>query len=311
MKLATPRPVRELAKHLSAHLLGEADNRVTGINEIHHVEAGDITFVDAPKYYDKALRSAASVILIDRPADPPPGKTLLVVQRPFDCYNQLVQEERPFRPIGEAINPRARIGIGTTIEPGAIIADNVTIGDRCYIGANVVIHEHCIIGNDVVIQAGSIIGSDAFYFKRDADAYLKWRAGGRVVLEDQVDIGANCTINRGVSSDTVIGYGTKLDCQVQIGHDVKIGKRCLLAAQAGIAGNSVLEDEVVLMGQAGVAQNVRIGARALISAKSGVSKNLEGGKTYFGVPAVEASLAYRSLAMLRRLAGRGRQEDNA
>ena len=123
----------------------------------------------------------------------------------------------------------------------------------------------------------------------------------RVVIEDNVDIGAGCTINKGVSNDTIIGEGTKIDCQVHIGHDAQIGKNCLIAAQAGISGNTVIEDEVVIYGQVGVAQNLRIGKKAIILAKSGVSKDLAGDKTYFGYPAQEVRDAYKELAILRQL----------
>ena len=231
----------------------------------------------------------------------PADKALLVLADPFDAYNRLVWRERPFRPLGAAVSATAEIGAGTIIEPGAIIADDVVIGDDCYIQSQVVILEGTRVGHRVTLQPGCIIGSDAFYYKKTAEGFHKWRSGGRVIIEDDVEMGAACTINRGVSSDTVIGAGTKLDCQVQIGHDVRIGRRCLLAAQVGVAGNCVLEDEVILYGQVGIAQNLRIGAKAVVQAKSGVSKDLPGGKIYFGYPAQEARTAYRELAALRQL----------
>lgn len=301
MQLPQPIPVQALADKLQAKLLGDTSLSATGINEIHHVRAGDITFVDVEKYYFKALNSAATIILINKETEAPAGKALLVVDDPFTAYNNLVLEYRPFLPQTTAVSPSATIGEGTIIEPGAMIGHEVVIGRNCHIQANVYIGDHCVLGDEVIVQPGSVIGSDAFYFKRTAAGFQKWRSGGRVILEDRVDIGANCTINRGVSSDTIIGEGSKLDCQVQIGHDTKIGKYCMMAAQVGIAGNCVLEDGVVLYGQAGVAQNVTIGAKAIISAKAGVSKSLEGGKLYFGAPAKEARQAYKELAAIRRL----------
>jgi UDP-3-O-[3-hydroxymyristoyl] glucosamine N-acyltransferase len=165
-----------------------------------------------------------------------------------------------------------------------------------------VIGPHTIIGENVVVGPGALIGPDAFYFKKMPDGEMvKWRSGGRVILEDHVDIGAGCTISKGVSGDTIIGRGSKLDCQVHIGHGVVVGKNCLFAAQVGIGGKTVIGDQVVLYGQVGVAQAIEIGSGAVVLAKSGVSKSLEGGKTYFGIPADEVREKYRELASLRLL----------
>lgn len=304
MKFPLPIPVSELAEQIGAELLGNTDLLASGMNEVHHVEEGDITFVDVEKYYAKALGSSATIILINKAAEVPEGKALLVVENPFEVYNALVWRYRPWQPLRESVATTARIGEGTTVEPGAIIGEHVEIGKNCYIQANAYIGDHSVLGDEVTVQAGAVIGSDAFYFKKTAAGFQKWRSGGRVVLEDRVDIGANCTINKGVSSDTIIGAGSKLDCLVQIGHDTKLGKNCLLAAQVGVAGNCTLGNDVVIYGQAGIAQNVTIGDKAMISAKAGVSKDLEGGKAYFGIPAQEARYAYRELAALRRL-GKG------
>jgi UDP-3-O-[3-hydroxymyristoyl] glucosamine N-acyltransferase len=301
MKLATPITAAALADRLGAELLGDGQLLITGINEIHHVENGDLSFVDHPKYYGKALASAASVILIDSQRDCPAGKALLVIREPFAAYNNLVWEERPLRRTRESIDPSASIGAGTYVEPGAIIGADVVIGERCIIGANAVIGEGVSIGNEVVVGPGAVIGGEAFYFKGGEDGFTPWRSGGSVRLEDRVEIGPNCTVARGVSSTTTIGRGTKLDAQVQIGHDCRIGEHCLLAAQVGIAGNTTIGNRCVFQGQVGVAQNLVIGDRCIVLAKSGVSKNLEGGREYFGYPAQEARTAFKDLAVLRRL----------
>ena len=301
MDFPIPIPVQELADQIGAKLLGDHSLAATGINEVHHLRPGDITFVDVEKYYQKALNSPATIVLINKETDPPPGKALLIVDNPFQAYNKLVWRYRPFQPVTASIADDAVIGEGTVIEPGAVIGHEVSIGRNCYIQANAYIGDYTIIGDEVIVQAGAVIGSDAFYFKKTADGFQKWRSGGRVILEDRVDIGANCTINMGVSSDTIIGEGSKFDCQVQIGHDTIVGKRCLFAAQVGIAGNCTIGDEVTIYGQAGIAQNVTIGTKAIISAKAGVSKDLEGGKMYFGIPAQEARVAYKELAALRQL----------
>lgn len=301
MKFPSPIPVTEIAKKIDADILGYKDQLAYGINEIHKVAPGDITFSDVEKYFEKSLTSDASIIILNKVVPCPKGKTILVVDDPFQAYDSLVREFRPLRPLKVAIADDAKVGEGTVIEPNCVIGNHVEIGENCYIQAGVIIQDYTIIGDNVVIQSGTVIGSDAFYFKRTPDKYIKWRSGGRVVIHDDVEIGANCTINKGVSGDTVLGKGTKLDCMVHIGHGVVVGKNCLFAAQVGIGGKTILEDEVVLFGQVGLAQNLIIGKRAIVLAKSGVKKNLGGGKVYFGYPAKEAKTAFRELAALKNL----------
>lgn len=292
-----------MAERLNAsQIIGDDTLEATGINEIHKVQHGDVAFSDVKKYFAKTLSSAATVILLNEPADCPPGKVILVVEDPFEAYDSLIRAHRHFEPLTSAVSHRARIDPTAVIEPGVIIAAHVTIGAHTYVQANAYLGEYTQIGEHVTIGPGAIIGSDAFYFKKMPDgAFRKWRSGGRVVIHDHVDIGAGCTINKGVSGDTVIGAGSKLDCQIHIGHGAVIGKNCLLAAQVGIGGKTIVGDNVVMYGQVGVAQAIHIGAGAMISAKAGVSKSLEGGKVYFGIPAAEASVKYRELAALRQL----------
>jgi UDP-3-O-[3-hydroxymyristoyl] glucosamine N-acyltransferase len=301
MTFPQPIPVAELARQLGAERLGQHDLLATGMNEIHLVRPGDVTFVDVAKYVDKALKSAASIIILNERVQAPEGKTLLYCPDPFEAYNQLALHFRPYIPLTAPIHHTATIGSNTTIEPGVVIGPWVQIGNNCHIGANAHIGEYTVIGDNVLIQPGALLGTEAFYFKKTASGYKKWRSCGRVVIEHDAEIGAGSTVNKGVSDDTRIGAGSRLDSQVHIGHDVKIGKNCLLAAQVGIGGNTVIGDEVILYGQAGVAQNITIGNKAIISAKAGVSKDLEGGKLYFGIPAADARTMYRELAALRLL----------
>jgi len=302
MKFPAPIPIKEIARKIKAQIIGDETLLALGINEIHKVEKGDITFADMPKYFKKSLQSEASIILLSKKTDCPKGKALLLCDNPFHAYSQLVREHRPFQPLTANISETATIHPSSIIEPGAVIGHQVRIGEHCHIQANVVIAGHTLIGNKVTIQAGSVIGTDAFYFQKQANrSYEKWRSGGRVIIEDEVEIGANCTVNKGVSGDTVIGKGSQLDCQVHIGHGVVIGKNCLIAGQVGIGGKTILEDWVVVNGQAGLAQNIRIGKGAIIGAKSGVSKDLPGGKIYFGYPAAEVHAKQRELAALRHL----------
>jgi len=301
MKLPQPISVKKLAEIIDAQLIGDASLIATGINEVHQVEEGDISFVDVEKYYKKALHSEASIIIIDKQVKCPPGKALLVCDQPFEAYNGLVLSYRPILPQTQPVSDTASIHPSTSLEPNVTIGHHAVIGRNCYIQPNVTIGEYSVIGDDVLIQSGACIGADAFYFKKTEKGFQKWRSCARVVIEDQVDIGVGTTICRGVSGDTIIGAGTKLDGQVHIGHDVRIGKYCLLAAQVGIAGNTVLGDWVTLYGQVGIAQNLNIGEKATVLAKSGVSKDLEAGKIYFGSPAGEVRTTYRELAALRHL----------
>ncbi|MBP6824974.1 MAG: UDP-3-O-(3-hydroxymyristoyl)glucosamine N-acyltransferase [Saprospiraceae bacterium] len=303
MKFPHPIPVSELALRLNARqVIGDAALMATGINEIHKVEPGDIAFSDVKKYFAKTLSSAATILLLNEAAECPPGKVILVVENPFEAYDGLIRAYRPFEPLTHPVSHKADIHPTALIEPGVIIAAHTRIGAYSHIQANTYIGEYTSIGDHVSIGPNSVIGSDAFYFKKLPDgSFQKWRSGGRVIIEDRVDIGAGCTINKGVSGDTVIGEGSKLDCQIHIGHGAVIGKNCLFAAQVGIGGKTVIEDNVVLYGQVGVAQAIRIGKGAVVSAKAGVSKSLEGGKAYFGIPADEAREKYKELAALRQL----------
>jgi UDP-3-O-[3-hydroxymyristoyl] glucosamine N-acyltransferase len=302
MTFAKPIPIREIAAKVKAEIIGDDTLNALGINEIHQVRVGDITFSDVRKYFDAALKSEATFLILNEKIDDlPEGKVVLLHSNPFEAYDSIVREHRPFDPLSIEVADSSVIHPSVILEPNVVIGNHVRIGVGCYIQANSVIHDYTRIGKNCKIGAGSIIGTDAFYFKKNPEGFKKWRSGGRVIIEDNVDIGAGCTINKGVSGDTTIGEGTKIDCQVHIGHDARIGKNCLIAAQAGISGNTIIEDEVVIYGQVGIAQNLKIGAKAVILAKSGVSKDLEGGKTYFGYPAQEVRDAYRELATLRQL----------
>lgn len=305
MTFPTPIPVRVLADRFGATLIGDDTLLASGINEIHKVQPGDIAFSDAPKYFEKTLKSAATIILLNAPAECPDGKAILVVEKPFEVYDSLIREYRPFEPLRHPVSHGAEIHPTAIIEPGVIIAGNVRIGAHSYIQANAYIGEYTIIGEHVSIGPGCVIGSDAFYYKKHPDGrYQKWRSGGRVIIEDHVDIGAVCTINKGVSGDTIIGEGSKLDCHIHIGHGVVVGKNCLFAAQVGIGGKTVIEDNVVLYGQVGVTQNLHIGKGAVVYAQSGVAKSLEGGKIYFGSPAEEMRDKFREIAALKQLRNR-------
>jgi UDP-3-O-[3-hydroxymyristoyl] glucosamine N-acyltransferase len=304
MQFPSPVSIQWLAEFLGAEIIGDKNGQATGINEIHKVEKGDLVFVDHPKYYDTCIRSAASYIIINKPVEVPAGKALLVVDQPFDAYLKIVRHFRPFEPATRMISDSAVIGKNTYIAPGVFVGSHTTIGSNCIIHPNVAILDHCVIGDNVIIQAGTVIGSDAFYYngKKDREIwYRKMESCGRVVIGDFVEIGAGCTIDRGVSHDTVIGKGSKLDNMIHIGHDTVTGKNCLFAAQVGIAGAVEIGNGVILWGQVGVSKTLTIGDNAVVFAQSGVPASLEGGKIYFGTPAENAADKKRELVWIKRI----------
>ncbi|MFK8265903.1 UDP-3-O-(3-hydroxymyristoyl)glucosamine N-acyltransferase [Capnocytophaga cynodegmi] len=301
MKFPQPYTLKQIATIINSSFVGDEKFPVLGMNEIHVVEQGDIVFVDHPKYYDKALQSRATIILINKEVECPEGKALLISDDPFRDFNKLTDFFKPFQKSTALIAPSAQIGENSIIQHGAFIGNNVKIGKNCTIHSNVSIYDDCIIGDNVTIHAGSVLGADAFYYKKRAEGFDKLKSGGRVVIEDDVDLGALCTIDRGVTGDTTIKRGTKIDNQVHVGHDTIIGEKCLIASQTGIAGCVVIENEVTIWGQVGMTSGITIGAKAIILAQSGISKSLEGGQTYFGYPAEEARKKYKEMSALRRL----------
>ena len=304
MQFPSPVSLTWIASLIDAKLIGNSNESATGINEIHKVEKGDLVFVDHPKYYDKCLNSAASFIIINKETLVPDGKALLIVDNPFEAYCKIVKHFRPFEKPTEMISTAAVIGEGSFIYPGAYIGHHVTIGKNSIIHPNACIMDYCIIGDNVVIQAGTIIGSDAFYYngKKDREVwYKKMLSCGRVIIDDEVEIGSGCTIDRGVTHDTRIGRGSKLDNLIHIGHDTSIGKNCLIAANVVIAGVVTIEDGVTLWGQVIVNKTLTIGTNAVLLARTGVSGDLEGNKTYWGAPAQEASIARRELVWIKRI----------
>lgn len=304
MKFPSPVSIKWLAEFTNATVVGNEEGMATGINEIHKVTPGDLVFVDHPKYYDKCIQSDASFIIINKVVDVPLGKALLVVDEPFETYCKIVNHFRPFEPSNKMISDSAEIGEGTFVYPSVFIGNHVKIGKNCIIYPNVTILDHCIIGNNVVIQPGTVIGSSAFYYNTKKNRpvwYKKMPDCGNVIIEDDVEIGANCTIDRGVSSDTIIGKGTKMDNMLHVGHDTVIGENCLFAAQSAIAGATTIGNGVTVWGQCGINKTLTIGDNATLLAMSGVSGDLEGGKIYWGAPAEEASIKKRDLVWMKRI----------
>ncbi|HEX5743019.1 MAG TPA: UDP-3-O-(3-hydroxymyristoyl)glucosamine N-acyltransferase [Flavobacteriaceae bacterium] len=301
MKFAKTFTLKEIASIINCKYVGSDDFPVNGMNEINVVESGDIVFVDHPKYYTKALKSAATIILINKDVECPEGKALLLTDDPFRDFKKLVLYFKPFQSANNLIAESAKIGKNTIIQPNVFLGNNVVIGEYCLIHPNVVIYDNCIVGNNVTIHAGTVIGADAFYYKKRSDCYDKLNSCGSVIIEDNVDIGALCTIDRGVTGNTTIKKGTKIDNQVQVGHDTVIGERCLIAAQTGISGCVVLEEQVTLWGQVGTNSGIRIGAGATVFGQSGVTKSLSGGKSYFGSPIAESREKMKEIVRMKQI----------
>ena len=301
MKFKRSTTALKIASDYNCELIGDGDRQVLGLNEIHNVEEGDITFVDHEKYYKSTLQSNASVILINQRIAAPEGKTLLYCEHPYDVYDSLAKHHRPTLLSSEQIASDASIGSGTFIAPSAFVGKAVTIGKNCVIHPAVVIYPYSVIGDNVIIHANTTIGADAFYYKRTSKGYQKMHNAGNVVIKSNVEIGAGCTIDAGVSSETTIGEGTKIDDQVHIGHDVKIGQHCIIAGQVGIAGNTTVGDYVTLYGKVAVNKNITIGDHVTVYACAGIAKSLEAGKTYHGLPAEEARVAAKQFALIKKL----------
>lgn len=300
MTFNQPQTLRNIADLIGAQMIGNENFPVLGTNEIHRVKAGEIVFVNHPKYYDKALNSEATIILIDKVVDCPEGKALLVSDDPFRDFNKINTHFTRIYNFSEELHD-LEVGEGTRIHPSAVIGNEVKIGKNCIIFPNVVIGDRTIIGDNVIIQSGTVLGGDAFYYRKLNGNFDRLISVGNVIIEDNVEIGNNCTIDRGVTDSTIIGEGSILDNLIQIGHDTIIGKKVLIASHAAIAGCCVIEDEVTVWGQVGMASGNRVGKGAVLLGKTGVNKDLEGGKTYFGQLAEEFREYLRKEVKLKNL----------
>lgn len=301
MKFDKPHKLSEIAALIGCEFVGDPDHVVSGINEIHRVVRGDLVFVDHPKYYDKALKSAATTILIDQRVECPEGKGLIISESPFDDFNKLNQHFVKSTFQRSPTGGNVVVADTALIYPNVFIGNNVTIGENSVIMPGAVIGDRTTIGDNVIVGPNSVIGHYAFYYKKRSGNYDRMYTCGGVRLEDNVEVGALCTIDAGVTAETIIGKGTKIDNQVHIGHDTVVGENCLFAANVGLAGCVNIENNVTLWGQVGCASDVTIGEGAIVLAQSGIAKSLPGGKTYFGSPCGEVKSKFRELAAVRKL----------
>jgi UDP-3-O-[3-hydroxymyristoyl] glucosamine N-acyltransferase len=327
--------VDEIAELTGAEMRRNAtpDRRVTSVAALDRAGPTDLAFLDNLKFARQASDSAAGACLTtDRLADYVPSSVaLLVAKEPFHAfvtvahalYSAALRSSPLFESAGIAagavVHPRARLEPGVTVDPGAVIGPgaevgagtvvganavigrDVRIGRDCSIGASVVI-VHALIGDRVILHPGCLIGQDGFGYVMSPEGHRKIPQIGRVIIQDDVEIGANTSIDRGGLRDTVIGEGTKIDNQVHVGHNVVIGRHCIVVAQVGISGSVVLEDYVVLGGQVGVAAHVRIGEGAKVGARSGISTSIPAGESWVGYPAMRSRDYWRAWAALRQMA---------
>ena len=298
-----PTSLREIASLINSDFIGNPEHLITGFNEIHRVAPGDVVFVDHPKYYEKALNSNASTIIINKKVECPKGKALIINAEPFTAFNLLINHFSPKNYSNKPLSSSANIGLNTIVMPGCFIGNHVVIGNNCIIHPNVVIYDNCTLGDNIIIHANTTIGSDAFYFKKRQATFEPLITCGNVVIEDNVVIGSNCTIDKGVTATTKIGKGSILDNQVHIGHDVVIGELCLFAAQVGVAGACTIGNKVTIWGQVGISSGIVIKDGATILAQSGLGENMAEGTTYFGTPATDAKEKMRELFAVKQLPG--------
>lgn len=299
MTFTKPQTLKSISELTGAKMIGDENFPVLGTNEIHRVKSGEIVFVNHPKYYDKALNSAATIILIDKEVDCPPGKALLVSDDPFRDFNKINTHFTKITHFGETLH-ELEVGERTQIHSSVVIGNNVKIGNDCIIFPNVVIGDRTVIGDNVIIQSNTVLGGDAFYYRKLNGNFDRLISVGNVIIENNVEIGNNCTIDRGVTDSTIIGEGSVLDNQIQIGHDTTIGKKCLIASLTGIAGCCIIEDEVTIWGQVGMASGVRVEKGTVLLGKTGVNKDLKTG-TYFGQLAEEFKEYLKKQSKLRKL----------
>jgi UDP-3-O-[3-hydroxymyristoyl] glucosamine N-acyltransferase len=321
----------EIAEYLNGELVGNPGISITGLAKIQDAEPGQLSFLSNPKYAKFLDSTKASAILIALDQDPP-TIPYIKVKDPYLAFLEVLRLYYPVRhPDFQGIHPSAvisdtatigqnvqigpnvyvgdsaTIGDNTLIYPNCVIFDGVTIGENSLLYSRISIRERCIVGNRVIIHDGTVIGSDGFGFAPDGDSYKKIPQMGIVCIDDDVEIGSNCTIDRATIGETHIGSGCKIDNLVQIAHNVEIEENTVIAAQTGISGSTHIGKHVTLAGQVGIVGHIEIGDNAIVAAQSGVSKNIPAGEVWFGYPASTLTKQKRIEAHLRHLPDMGKK----
>lgn len=319
------RTLAELAAVLGGEVIGDDAIQIDGVAGIREARPGDITFIANSRYNVYLQETQASAVICSGETREAPVP-LLIVENPYLAFQRIVRIFRPelYRPPAgvhptAVVSAEARLGEGASIGPHAVVESGAVIGARAVVGANsyvghqahvgddtvlypgVILREECLVGARCLIHPGVVIGGDGFGFAFDQGTYHKIPQVGNVVIGDDVEIGANTTIDRATTHSTKIGDGTKIDNLVQIGHNVEIGRHCIIVAQVGISGSTVLEDYVTVGGQAGLIGHVRIGKGAIVGARSGVSKSVPADTVVSGYPAVRHAFWKRLQAMVQKL----------
>jgi UDP-3-O-[3-hydroxymyristoyl] glucosamine N-acyltransferase len=298
----------EIAELVGGELIGRADVGLAGAATLETAGPGELSFLASARYVPYFQRSHAGAVLVApgfRDVIPGPA-TRIVVADPYRAMGRVLRAWRSGEPVW-GVDATATIGRGTvwtgrvSLARGAVLGRNVTLGSDCVVGAGAVVHDNVVIGDRVIVRAGARVGGEGFGFALDAAGPTRTPHIGTCVIGDDVEIGANATIDRGTLGETRIGNGTKIDAQVHVGHNVSIGQRCLIMAQVGIAGSTVVEDDVILAGQAGLADHLRVGKGARVAAQSGVIGDIAAGATVSGYPARPHREVLRQTAALRRL----------
>jgi len=317
----------EIAALVEGTLIGDGSVTLAGVAPLDQAGPDSLSFLAAGRYLEQFHGSRAGAVLCtkEHQATEPGPATRIVVKDPHRAMLSAVRVLLPQDRREPAVHPTARIGRGAVIGERCYLGEYVVVGEGCRVGDDVTIHSHTVlypgtvVGNRVILHAGVKLGVDGFGYVLGPSGHEKIPHVGRCVIEDDVEIGANSTVDRGSIGDTVIGAGTKLDNLVHIGHNCRIGRRCLVMAQVGLAGSTVVEDEAILAGQAGVAGHLTIGRRARVAAQAGVIGDLPAGATVSGYPARAHRDVMRQAAALGRLAkivdeleelvGRGRKAE--
>jgi len=318
--------VADIARLVKGELIGDGGLIVNGFSGIKEAKNNELTFLSNPKYEPLLHDTKAGVTLVPRQMSCP-GKTLIRVDNPslsfIEVVNYFLKDEPDYRPKGihptAVVSPGAKLATGvavgahTVIEDGAIVSEGCVIYANCYVGhethlgkncliyPQVVLREKVVLGSRVIIHSGTVIGSDGFGYITIDGKHMKIPQVGTVLIEDDVEIGANVTVDRARFDKTIIGEGTKIDNLVQIAHNVIIGKHCFVVAQSGIAGSTKLGNYVILAAQSGLVGHLEIGDGAVVTAQSGVTRSIKPGEQVFGSPAQLLKVAFRTNAHIQRL----------